>query len=207
MIRQVVGENGRSIDLFFGEEFFLRIDKRLFAKIDIAAWVVDSAEEFFLKFFEVERKIAWNWALKRLTIRPMHSNMLKEKMHDRYITEATIAETVEKLTEYGFLCDAAFIENFVQRRLAQGKSRQQIYMLAKSASLPLQEIEAVFSCTEMQALVQPGLLRLIEKKYSVLLRSERGPARQKALAALIRRGFSHRVIVETLKLYSDILEK
>ena len=146
-----------------------------------------------------EEKRAWNWAIRWLSRSSLHSQTLAQKMHKKGFSTPAIEKVLVRLAQSGFLDDAAYTTRFVQKLLESGKSALQIYAKAKAASLPLTEVRAVLGSEEAQNLRTPTLQRLIERKYPILLQNAPPAAKRKALAALLRRGFSYASIERVLQ--------
>jgi SOS response regulatory protein OraA/RecX len=174
----------RYLELYLGEEMLLTLD-RTFLRSDVCFWEVASREAFFELFYSLEEKMAFRAASWLLSRRSMHSEQLKKRLKERHFSEGAVEYALEELLRLGLLSDSDFEANFVQKLQKQGKSRREILLKAKMKGIAPDKILVPLSSEE------ETLKALIEKRYPVLLQRDAPyPLKQKALAALYRKGFS-----------------
>lgn len=128
-----------------------------------------------------------NKAFELLSYRDHSEKELRKKLTDRKFSEDSINETIERLSELGYINDEKFAENYYRELIFTRKfsKRRALYELQKKGidreliALVTEEIEVDETDT---------LLTLMQGKYSSKMQSEE---KRKTLSqTLIRNGFS-----------------
>lgn len=133
---------------------------------------------------EEERK-ATRYAYWLLARRSMHSFKLARCLKEKGYSDGVREKILQEITQSGLLNDRDYVAHFIAKWQKAGKSYAQILQKAKLQEIPLSEIKQVkIDDSEV-------LLKLIHKRYPQLL-EKKGDFRikQKAIQALLRRGFS-----------------
>lgn len=134
---------------------------------------------------QTEQIEAFRAASFMLARRSMHSKELIARLEKKLFSVEAINHALKELERLGLINDAEFEAYFVKKLQRQGKSRRQIEQKAREKGIPLKQLDHLLVPDD-----EP-LRSLIERKYPVLL-DKKAPVkdRQRAVQALLRRGFS-----------------
>jgi SOS response regulatory protein OraA/RecX len=198
---QVIEEGrNKTLALSFEGKCVAKVDAWLFRKVPFSSWEVHDFPSFEERFKESERRIAFDYAVKKLAMRGSHSAGLASSLKEKHFSDSAIQQTLEKLKRLNFLDDASYIMGFIQKWAKLGKSSKEIYLKARLQNLPLHEIQKRLAEEEFSSLEHEGLERLIRKRYPVLFEKKGDFLRkQKAFAALGRKGFTFEDIQRIVK--------
>lgn len=126
-----------------------------------------------------------------LSIRNYFTHELREKLEAKGFEADEIEKALNKMVEMGYLDDAKTRQQFIQNKSRKGYGPK---MIAWQLRDRLGENSQVLISNEEQV---QEIQALIQKKYRKLDLSD-PKARQKIMAALVRRGFSFEVIQKAL---------
>ncbi len=179
-----------SLELFLQDEHIITIDKS-FKKSELMQWDVASRSEFFDRFWPLEERQALIQSLHKLSRRAMHTKELRAYLAERHYSDRAIEYALQELMRLGTLNDNEYEAQFVKRLQRQGKSRREIIYKANQRGI------TPYALDEHLAPEEETLHALIQKRYPILLDKAADFAkRQKALQALVRRGFSYTAITK-----------
>lgn len=127
---------------------------------------------------------------------------LEQRLRGRGIAEAAIAPALDKLESYGYVDDMVYAREFVRSDIASGRwGRMAVAHRLREKRLPREVIDqAMLSYTEEEE--RRNAKRQLESLQSKSTGDKR-QARQKAYAALARRGFSSDIISDLLSEADD----
>ena len=125
------------------------------------------------------------------------SNNLEQRLRSRGVAEEAIAPALDKLESYGYVDDMAYAQEFVRSDIASGRwGRAAVAYRLREKRLPRDIIDQAMLCyTEEEE------KRNARRQLEALISQNTGDkrqARQKAYAALARRGFSSDIINDLL---------
>ena len=122
---------------------------------------------------------------------------LEQRLRSRGVAEEAIAPALDKLESYGYVDDMAYAQEFVRSDIASGRwGRAAVAYRLREKRLPRDIIDQAMLCyTEEEE------KRNARRQLEALISQNTGDkrqARQKAYAALARRGFSSDIINDLL---------
>lgn len=137
---------------------------------------------------EQERQGGLRYAIASLARQALHSQGLREKLRRHYVPDETIEAIVASCIEHGWINDSAWTASQIAKWERQGKSKAEIRarLYARGVKAPKMQDD------------QAALEKIIPKKYPALLSSVR-EEQNKAIRALLRRGFSFESIQEYIR--------
>lgn len=143
-------------------------------------------------------------ACRYLSMKSMHSNELGKKLQEQGIAEELIGAILLDCQSKKWLNDQEFCARFVEKLSKQGKSEIEISLKARQRGIPIKEITPHLQ----QNSNSQSLALLINKRYKILYHPEekgveQRKARDKAIRALLRRGFSMNDIYSVLRDYTN----
>jgi regulatory protein len=155
----------------------------------------------------------FDFAVRSLARRAQSSAELRQKLRERAAEEASIEEVLGRLTEYGYLNDKRFAENYAASRLENerfGRARTLNDLRTRRVTGPVADaaVENTYKETDETALVEA----YIRKKFratprETLFKQDKDLAG--AYRRLLRAGFRSAVIVPVLKRFAknpDLLD-
>lgn len=176
------------LHLIVNDEVYQELDFLLFSYLENTLFTFESFDEFIAWFQKIEYTRAYNFAVRSLAKRGVHSKQLKKKLKKKRISEATQERIIQECLKLGFLSDDNWVKNEVKRLQAKGKSRRHILFHLKSQHVDNEELVDLFEEDGSQE--DEVLQRLIRKRYPALLAKKTDPKTyQKGFLALLRRGF------------------
>jgi regulatory protein len=127
---------------------------------------------------------------------------LEQRLRGRGIAEAAIAPAMDKLESYGYVDDMAYAREFVRSDIASGRwGRMAVAHRLREKRLPREIIDQAMLCytdEEERHNARRQLNALMSKNTG-----DKRQVRQKAYAALMRRGFSSDIINDLLSEADD----
>lgn len=186
--------------LFGDEGFLFSVDAETLAIANIQTGSSLSDGELALLKENSDIRKAKDTGLRYLSLRAYGERELYDKLLQRY-DEHTSAAVVAQMCALELLCDETFAlekaKGMAERGKSPGAIRQKLNALGIDRDLS-QRIVASLNIDACGA-----ALELVQKQYMDTLQ---GGGRQKVMAALARRGFSHRDIVAALASAMEELE-
>ncbi|MCE5294703.1 MAG: RecX family transcriptional regulator, partial [Chlamydiales bacterium] len=183
-MRPQIKQIDTSLEVYLDTTCILTID-RSFAKSELLSWDVASRDEFLERFWPLEERYALRVGLMKLSKKAMHSRELDACLEERHFSANARQRAIDELVRLNVLNDEDFEAYFVKKLQKQGKSRHQITIKAKMRGIPLKSLDAHLGPDV------DTLKALVEKRYPILLDKTAPKAqKEKAIAALYRRGFS-----------------
>ena len=182
-------ENHQVIKKFVDDECIRQFDKRLFRK---HLSVIKKASDERLD--QIEKEVAWDYALKVLTRRRLFSKELREKLSLRMVSQKTIDAVLEKTKRYDYINDARDLEESIRLGLLKSKGPfRMVNELGRRSGFDKEEIAVLLNrCVSEEDLIERG--KKLIQKYQL------PKERNKAYARLARRGFSLEIIQKILHL-------
>ncbi|MDB6081165.1 MAG: Regulatory protein RecX [Chlamydiia bacterium] len=143
----------------------------------------------------MEEKRARALAIKQLSLRTLHSKELERYLKKKEISAPLIEKIVNESKQHGWIDDARWVEQFIEKLRRQGKSSLEILAKCQARGVGQQEVRP-----RLEGGNRDSLKIVISKKYSALLDRETSFAKkQKILGALYRKGFSISDIQSSIK--------
>ncbi len=178
--------------LFSQQGFMFSIDSETMVVHNICEGSSISQEELLLLKEQSDTRKAADAALRYLSLRAYGQNELYNKLLLRY-DEHSAAAAVAKMVDAGLLDDNNFAIEKAKGMAQRGKTpleiRQKLLSLGLDKQLVAQAVQEIDIDTAQMA------LELVQKRYMDAL--EKGQ-HQKVMAALARRGYSHKDIKAAL---------
>lgn len=178
--------------LFTEEGFLFSVDAETLVVSRIQTGSSLSGEELDLLKENSDIRAAKDAALRYLSLRAYGERELFDKLARRY-DEHTCAAVVAQMCELELLSDETFALEKAKGMAERGKSPGAIRQKLAALGIDRQLVEDVMANVDIDAAATA--LDIVQKNYMDTLM---GGDRQKVMAALARRGFSHRDIVKAL---------
>lgn len=141
---------------------------------------------------EAEIKTGWNYALKALSRRALFCEQLREKLEKRLLSEEAIDAVLEKVKRYGFVNDEELLRAYVTSAFTRGRGpRRVLYDLMRKSKLSKEIIEK-------EILKQMPFDLCVDKAKKLAKRYTLPEQKKRAIAFLLRRGFSYDVVQKVL---------
>lgn len=185
--------------LFADGEFLFSIDEQTMADSGLCKGSSLTNEELLLLERKSETRKAEQAAMNLLGRRAHGKAELRRKLAQRFDNESCCA-AVDKMCELGFMSDEDFARQKAQEMHQKGKSALQISQALQALGIERDIVEEVAAPLGQDD--EQTALRLIQKQYAQKLADGQ---REKVMAALARRGFTHRQIVAALRLAEEEL--
>lgn len=160
----------------------------------------EMTEEEFEKLKESsDYRLALNKALDLLSVRDYARRELIKKLTEKFGAEAA-EKAANRAEELGMLDDRKFAENAVRslaefRGMGKRRIKNELFMKGVSADIADEVLEN-YEFDEQEALME-----LLSGKYRKMMADEKG--RQRAFAALVRRGYNYSDIRSAMQNYAD----
>ncbi len=188
------------LDLFWGEDLFCSVFKKLFFReLNRLISLVDFAE-FEEKWRALESKIAKQEVVKLLSRKGYLSDELRQKLALKRFSKEAIEHAISFGQKGGYVNDDVEIERIVRGALRKGKGPQAVLHQLKQKRVSealIKEVRAPLFEQEKHALEE-----WVRKKYGAIDFPDR-IQRQKIIGQLMRRGFSSEAIFSTLNRFED----
>jgi len=148
---------------------------------------------------------AWQYALKRLAMKGYHSAELAAKMEEAGFSAEEVEGALTRCREAGYLNDAEWVARSAERLSARTKGPLAIRQALMAKGVEASEVEAVVEGLDEEELVEK-IVQLLEKRWGVegLVDFK---VRQKAIAFLMRRGFTFDLIQRGFALIKNLSSK
>jgi regulatory protein len=144
---------------------------------------------------------SYDKAVQLLAARPHFRRELEAKLRQRGFPSGEIEETLDRLTDQGYLDDRAAARSFVESRAAKGEGRTRLRAELAKRGAPEEAIEEALS----ELTDEDDLPRAREAAEAWLRHRRKGGTDPRALARhLDRKGFSRRAIFALLNGQLDI---
>ena len=127
---------------------------------------------------------------RSLSLRWKTTKEMKEALRESAWPESVIRETVDLLTEASYLDDRRYAEAYFARRSAQGFGIRRIRAELLQKGISKELADEVLEASESDSTSDPGLQKAV-RKAMLGKNIEDAHDRQKAVAALIRKGYSY----------------
>lgn len=141
---------------------------------------------------EAEIKMGWNYALKVLSRRALFCSQLREKLEKRFLSEEAIDAVLEKVKRYGFVNDEELLRASVTSAFTRGRGPKRVlYDLMRKSKLPKEMINK-------EIVKQMPFDLCVDKARKLAKRYKMPEQKKRAIAFLLRRGFSYDVVQKVL---------
>lgn len=155
--------------------------------------------------FKTNKEKAWSKALSFITYRQRSKKETKEYLLQKNFSVEVVEEVVEKLSFYGFLNDEIFVQEWAEYSLKRGRGLQRIKQELWEKGIEKDIIENVldnseeFTFEKEYERASQVIKKYLPEDYS---KNDRNLIR-KSINHLKRRGFSHEIVYEIIKVYFD----
>ncbi|MBY0529731.1 MAG: recombination regulator RecX [Rhabdochlamydiaceae bacterium] len=188
------------LDLFWGEELFCTVVKKLFFKeLRRLSSLLDFAE-FKQRWRELEVKIAKQEVIKLLSKKGYLSDELRQKLALKHFSDESIEQAISFTQTSGYIDDEIEIQRLVKSSLRKGKGPKAVLHQLKQKRIAAPLINE--ARTPLFEGEKSALEAWVQKKYGSIDFADR-VQRQKVIGQLIRRGFSPELIFSTLNGHED----
>jgi regulatory protein len=143
----------------------------------------NSLQEFEERFSRLEVKLCKAAALRLLSIKGRFSQELRQKLRLKLFSEKAIEFALHECERFGYLNDIQAAEGLVRKLQRRGYGSRIIGAKLKASGAG--------GFQQGNEDPKPFILQLMEKKYRQI-------PREKAIQALLRRGFEYRSILDAL---------
>lgn len=156
-----------------------------------------SIEEFTEQFFELEYRMAKNYAIRRLSLQGMLSNALARALKERLVSDRVIQNVVEEFVSLGFINDQEWAASFVRSQSNKKMGPRAIAQKLASKGVRGEKLEAALEKSWDSSEQKQLILQLLKSRYAKRDLSD-FKERQKVVAALVRRGFDVSMILNCM---------
>lgn len=156
-----------------------------------------SIEEFTEQFFELEYRMAKNYAIRRLSLQGMLSNALARALKERLVSDRVIQNVVEEFVSLGFINDQEWAASFVRSQSNKKMGPRAIAQKLASKGVRGEKLEAALEKSWDSSEQKQLILQLLKSRYAKRDLSD-FKERQKVVAALVRRGFDVSTILNCM---------
>lgn len=154
--------------------------------------------EFELEFYKLEKQLAKNYILRRLSAKSYLSAQLKKNLQQKLVSPKIIDDIIQECTRLGFLDDNEEMKRIVLSQIARGKGPQAINMKLRMKGIPSVLCDDLMTKMDVKGSQKEQISKLIKTKYkSRDLSNFR--EKQKVVGSLMRKGFEYSEIVSVLK--------
>ncbi len=154
----------------------------------------DYIKELEVLLRETENKKALAYALKRLSSRSYPTSELKKWLEKSFLSAPTIQTVLQECTRLGYLNDQAWIHYFINSHLRRGIGPKIILMKLKLKGLPEALIQTELTLLAPLENQLTAISNWLTKRFR--LRDFNKKEKDKAMAALLRKGFDFSSIIE-----------
>jgi regulatory protein len=144
-------------------------------------------------------RAARNYAFLLLKFRPRSVRELRARMKKKKFNEATIKSTIAFLKEKRFLDDRDFSSAWIAYRLRKPLGFRRIELELRQKGIDKEIIREQIQATKKGYSEEDVVLRLARERLEKLRGLEPQKARERIYAYLLRRGFSHQTVTETVR--------
>jgi len=154
---------------------------------------------------KTKKEKAWSKALSFITYRQRSKKETKDYLLQKKYAPDIVDEVIEKLKVYGFLNDEIFVQEWAEYSLKRGRGLQRIKQELWEKGIEKDIIETVLNNSEEFTFekeyerASQVIKKYLPEDYS---KSDRNLIR-KSINHLKRRGFSHEIVYEIIKVYFD----
>ncbi len=146
---------------------------------------------------------AYELALRALSYKERTESELRTWLAERGVEEAEVEEVIAQLAEAGAIDDASFARRYAEdKRQLAGWGPERIARALESRRVPSEHIEAALAGEDEGLLLQ----RAIELLSDRGIRCDSERERRRALALLIRRGYSKELAYEAVRAAERLAE-
>jgi regulatory protein len=138
----------------------------------------------------------YNLSLRFLSYRPRSEKEVVDYLKKKKLSEGTIAQIMQRLTELRFVNDLEFARFWLEHR-KKGLNLIKIELNQKGISR--ENIEHAISELDIKEKESKLINKLIEKKLRILSKYDKREAEEKIIAFLMRKGFDYETIKKHLK--------
>lgn len=189
MINIKVSENKKFMQIFFGEESWGIVDKKLYSRYLDKIYLCSNKKQLSDLLSVIEPQIVLYYVYQLLAAKGYLKNQLRKKLRDRHFRDSLIEDVLRKCEEIGYIDDEKEIQRLIEREKRQGWGPKAIQKRLEEKTG--NHVDFSFSEEEEKREIQ----RLLEKKFSDLSKVQ---AKESACRFLQRRGFSDHVIEDAL---------
>lgn len=143
----------------------------------------------------------YNLSLRYISYRPrsekeVYDYLVEKQKRSKYLDEKTIAQIMQRLTDYQFVDDRQFTRFWLEHRK---KGRRILKMELKQKGIEPETIDEISSEIDLDLKEKNLMEKLIEKKGRSLKNETPQKAKEKTIAYLMRRGFNYEDVKKALE--------
>jgi regulatory protein len=188
--------------LLIDDEHWKTINTSIFGRKPAFPQFSENLEVWEQRFYELEYKAAFAYALKSIALRSRASSEIQKKLEQNLVSAPVIKRILTEFNQKGYLNDLAWVENFVRQQLARHLGPQAIALKLRAKGIPSDLVKQVLGQLEGSESQEKHVLHLLKTRYSSRDLSQ-FKERNKVIASLIRKGFSFSVIRKVINTDED----
>lgn len=152
---------------------------------------------------EDERQLAYDQAMRFLSYRPRSRAEMERYLRGKHVDESVIGDTLERLTQAGYLDDEAFARFWVENRSSfRPRSRRALEYELRQKGLSRETIVHALDSLDDEAAAWQAIEPMLPRWTAL----EGDRLRQKIAGYLGRRGFGYEVINAIFKKACQVLQ-
>lgn len=158
----------------------------------------NSLEDFLAFFKPLEFSCAKRYALRRLSIRSLHSVELFNQLKERFVSLETIESLIQNFQQLGFLNDQQWIEGYIRYLKRKNFGPKAIELKLKAKGIRDPNLPDYLNFYFEEGLQKLQVAEHLKKKFHRLNLAnfkEKG----KIISYFLRKGFSFNIIKEALE--------
>ena len=184
--------------LHLNEEYFGELHYSIFSRKPSLLKSYDNLPAFQEKFNELAYKGAFQYAVRRLSLKSQPSSELQKALKDRHVSDEIAHKIIQKCQELGFLNDQQWYGEYAESLVRKKYGPKMILNKLRLKGLSQQEAAKLVSAMNETVDQKAQIQHLISTKFRKQDLSDR-KSRQKVASALYRKGFTFDDICAVLK--------
>lgn len=181
-------------------EPFQQIHKTIFGRKPIIKGNFTSREQFEEFFSKWEYEHAFQYTLKRFSMKNYASSELKKLLKSRLVSEKNIEKIIHDSIQRGYIDDQNWINSFIRSQMARRNGPKAILYKLMLKGIPKDVAEETVSHMANSESSQTLISEIIKRKYRSLdLKDYKN--RNKVIGALVRKGFDFDDILLALNVF------
>jgi len=157
-----------------------------------------SLHSFAERFNVLEYAAAKQYTLRKLAVRSYFVQELQAALQKVFISEETIVKILDEMTRLGFLDDQAHSERWIRSQAAKKWGPYAIVQKLRAKGVFIEDFSQILA-EEYGTEDRKKQIRVLLNKKLAAKGESLYPERQKAIAALMRKGFDLQEIQDVLK--------
>ncbi len=184
-------ENLKFICITYDKNIYRKVDAKLFQKkLHLPKSFSDLAEVDHW-FIDLEKKLVKNLVLRLLSIKNYPSEIIKQKLLERGVSEATILQVISFFVEQGYINDKEWLEYFIQQEIRKGNGKKMIFFKLQRKKIHFSYYKELLDEVFPEEKEKEKILEYVKKNTHKSKGSQ--------ISALLRKGFSSEHVFEMIR--------